>query len=105
MKITGKKNIEAERLRGRAAIDAVYIPKVNAAMGPKFALYQAKAHSALAGVGIGFVSKSDNAQDIIDRFDALSKSIAKIETERQMAQAKIDAATSAAEIDAIIASL
>lgn len=105
MKIVGKKNIDAERIRGRASIDAVYVPRINAAMGPKFALYQAKAHSALAGVGIGFVGRADNPQDIIDRFDALSHRVAAIETERQALQAKVDAATSAIEIEAIIAAL
>ncbi|UXN62919.1 hypothetical protein N8E89_09340 [Phyllobacterium sp. A18/5-2] len=105
MKIEGKKDLGVCRAEAREAVDAVYIPKLNAAMGPKFALYQAKAHSALGGIGIGFVSKSDDPQEIIDRFDALSKCVASIESERQALQARIDAATTASEIDAIIASL
>lgn len=105
MKITGKKNIEAERLRGRAAVDAVYVPRINAAMGPKFALYQAKAWSSTSLGGQVLINGETDAEDIVANFDALLASIAKIDTERQMAQAKIDAAQSAAEIDAIIASL
>lgn len=100
MKITGKKNIEAERLRGRAAIDAVYVPKINAAMGPKFALYQLKALDATAG----YDTFGDPAT-IIEKHTEFMGSIATIESERQAYQAKVDAATTASEVDAIIAAL
>ncbi|MDQ0996863.1 hypothetical protein QFZ34_002045 [Phyllobacterium ifriqiyense] len=100
MKITGKKNIEAERLRGRAAVDAVMVPRINAAMGPKFALYQAKA--AVAREGSNMFGKPS---DIIKRHNLLLSSIIRVEEERQALQARIDAATSASEIDAIVASL
>lgn len=103
MKITGKKNIEAERLRGREAIDAVYVPRISRAMGPKFALYQAKASAAQFGATK--LSPEDDAVEILSRFDALLDSIAVIETERQATQAKVDTATTASEIDAIIAAL
>ncbi len=104
MKITGKKNIEAERLRGRVAVDAVYVPRINAAMGPKFALYQAKAYSS-ATLQVGSLVSDVEADEVIRRFDELLASIAKIETERQALQARIDAASTASEIDAIVASL
>lgn len=100
MKITGKKNIEAERLRGRAAVDAVYIPKINAAMGPKFALYQLKALVAAENDSL-----FGDPDIILTKHAGLIAEVSMIENQRQMAQAKIDAAKSAAEIDAIIAAL
>lgn len=100
MKITGKKNIEAERLRGRAAVDAVYVPRINEAMGPKFALYQLKALDATAGY-----DTFGEPATIIEKHTEFIASIATIESERQTHQARIDAATSASEIDAIIAAL
>lgn len=96
MKITGKKDIAAEKLRGRASIDAVYVPRINTAMGPKFLLYQMKAANAdlfVDGDKIGTKHSEQLARILV------------IETARQSAQSLVDAATSAAEIDAIIASL
>lgn len=96
MKIAGKKDLAAEKLRGRAAIDAVYVPRINAAMGPKFSLYQAKAANAdlfADGDKIGTKHAEQLARILV------------IETARQSAQARVDAATSAAEVDTIIAGL
>lgn len=99
MKITGKKDIAAEKLRGRAAIDAVYVPRINTAMGPKFALYQMKTeHACLFG-------NSATIADIRRRNRKSLDAIVSLENERQAAQARVDAATSAAEIDTIIAGL
>ena len=102
MKITGKKDIAAERLRGRAAIDAVYVPRINAAMGPKFALYQAKAFSASNEGALVF---SHESEAVLEKWNALLDGISTIESERQTIQARIDAATTASEIDAIVASI
>ncbi|UGX87134.1 hypothetical protein [Phyllobacterium meliloti] len=102
MKISGKKDIVAERLRGRAAIDLIYVPRINEAMGPKFALYQAKATLAYNQV---VMSDNDSPNEIIERHEAHINLISTIESQRQAAQAQVDAATSAAEIDAIIAAL
>lgn len=102
MKIEGKKDIAAERLRGRAAVDAVYVPRINAAMGPKFALYQMKTMLAQQNYKM---SETDDPQDIMTRFSTTAKAVASIESERQALQARIDAATTASEIDAIVASI
>lgn len=107
MKIAGKKDLVAEKLRGRADIDLIYVPRINEAMGPKFALYQAKAYAAMThGLGLRdpLVDEVERGE-ILFRWDKLLSSIAIIETGRQAAQARIDAATSAAEIDAIVATL
>lgn len=96
MKITGKKNLEAEKQRGRAAIDEVYLPRINEAMGPKFAIWQMKAANAdlfVDGDKIGTKHAEQLARILV------------IETARQSAQSLVDAATSAAEIDAIIIAL
>lgn len=102
MKIKGKKDLTAERLRGREAIDAVMLPRINEAMGPKFALYQLKTMLAQQNYKM---SETDDPEDIMTRFTATTQAVAAIERERQAAQSRIDNATSAAEIDAIIASL
>jgi len=100
MKIKGKKELGAERARGRAAIDAVFLPRINAAMGPKFALYQIKALEAIAG----YDTFGDPAT-IIEKHTELTQRLAALEADRQAAQSRIDAATSAAEIDAILGAL
>ncbi|MBZ9653559.1 hypothetical protein [Phyllobacterium lublinensis] len=102
MKITGKKDLTVERLRGRAAVDAVMVPRINEAMGPKFALYQMKAMLAQTGY---VMSVGDEADDILTRFSSTAKTVAILETERQALQARIDSAATAAEIDAIVAAL
>ncbi|MBZ9600767.1 hypothetical protein [Phyllobacterium chamaecytisi] len=99
MKIEGKKDIAAERLRGRAAVDAVYVPRINAAMGPKFALYIVK------GMDSSRFGGEDEALEIEKNYRTMIDRLATIESERQALQARIDAATTAAEIDAIIASI
>lgn len=101
MKITGKKNIEAERIRGRAEVDAVMLPKIAAVMGDpvKFALYTVKAaNSRMFAEGFRNVI-------IEQKHEAHLTELVKVEDERQAMQARVDAATSASEIDAIIASL
>lgn len=102
MKIVGKKDIYAERAKAREFIDRVFVPRINEAMGPKFALYQAKAQAAHTDVGSGFLSPSDDRKDIIDRFNALSQRVATIEDERQEIQARIDNAITVAEIESIL---
>lgn len=102
MKIVGKKDIYAERAKAREIVDLVFVPRINEAMGPKFALYQAKAQSAHTDIGKGFLSPSDDRQDIIDRFDALSQRVAAIEAERQEIQARIDNAITVVEIERIL---
>ena len=104
MKFSGKKDISAERIRGRAAIDAAFLPRLNEVMGPKFALYQAKAVAAGTGVGDAILF-ADDTEGFIKKFDKLMFEVSMIEDKRQAAQARVDAATSAAEIDAIISSL
>lgn len=99
MKITGNKDIVAERLRGRAAVDAVYVPRINAAMGPKFALYIAK------GMDSHRFGDADEALEIEKNYRTMIDRLATIESERQALQARIDAATTASEIDAIVAAL
>lgn len=101
MKITGKKNIEAERLRGRSAIDAVMLPKIAAVMGDpvKFALYTVKAANSRMF--------ADGFRNVIieQKHEAQMMELVKVEDERQALQARIDAATTAIEIEAIIAAL
>ncbi len=100
MKIIGKKDMAAERQRGRAEIDAAYMPRIAEAMGPKFALYQVKA--LVAGEGNDLFGKPDT---IFKKHAAVIDALAEIEVERQAAQALVDQANSSAEIDVIIASL
>ena len=105
MKVKGKKDLTSERARGRAAIDAILLPRISDAMGPKFTLYQAKAYAATIYGGQHLVNDDTECEEIVARFDRLLTSIGKIETERQALQALVDAAKSAAEIDAILATL
>lgn len=102
MKIVGKKDIHAERVKARQVVDFVFIPRITEAMGPKFALYQAKAIMAKTNLGEAFLSPSDDRKDIIDRFNALSQRVATIEAERQDTQARIDNAITVAEIEKIL---
>ena len=97
MKVKGKKNLAGERERGRAAIDAIFLPHIEAAMGPKFSLYQLKAAVASAGS-----DRLGNPDDILAKHSAMIEAIAQVEAYRQAAQSRIDAASSAAEISAII---
>lgn len=101
VKINGKKDLTAERVRARQVIDAVFIPRIKSAMGDptKFALYREKATLAKSG---RVMSEGDDAIDIIARFDASLQRIAAIEDERQAEQARVDNANTAMEIDEIL---
>lgn len=97
VKITGKKDLTAERLRAREVIDRIYIPRLSKVMGDpvKFALYRAKASEP----------RFFNAPSAPEKHAAQLKEIAVIEDERQDTQAQIDNAASAAEIDEILKGL
>lgn len=99
VKITGKKDLVKERLHAREILDRFYVPQIQNAMGPKFALYREKA--ALAKDGL-VMSKGDDPKDIAERFDAHLQRIAVIEDKRQDAQARIDNAVSSVEINEIV---
>ncbi|WP_091925691.1 hypothetical protein [Phyllobacterium sp. CL33Tsu] len=99
MKIKGKKDLTAERAKGREAVDEAFLPRINEAMGPKFALYIVK------GMDSHRFGDADEAGEIEKNYRSMIDRVAAIEIERQAAQARVDAATSAAEISEIIASL
>ena len=100
MKVKGKKDLRVERARGRAAVDAVFMPRLYAAMGPKFNLYQLKASLAANGI-----DRLGNPVDILSKHAEMLDRIDTIEAHRQDIQARVDVAKSAAEIDAIISTL
>lgn len=100
MKIAGKKDLAACRTEARAAVDKIMLPRITEAMGPKFALYQAKGFDARL-----FGNNDEETAEIERRYVELVKSIAVIENERQAIQARIDSAQTAAEIDAIVAAI
>lgn len=99
VKIIGKKDLAKERLRARELIDRFYVPRIQHAMGPKFALYREKASLAKDGLAM---SKGDDPKDIMERFNAHLQRIAVIEDERQEVQARIDNAASSVEINKIV---
>lgn len=94
VKITGKKDLTAERLRAREVIDRIYMPRLSKVMGDpvKFALYRAKASEP----------RFFNAPSAPEKHAVQLKELATIEDERQAVQARVDNATSAAEIDEIL---
>lgn len=97
MKIEGKKDLTKMRQHARDEIDLVFIPRINAILGPKFPLYQAKQQLVASAVIQGA-----EAEDILDRFDTLMQRILPLEDERQAMQARIDNAASALEIETIV---
>lgn len=95
MKITGKKDMTAERLRGRTEVDKFWLDRINAVMGPKFAIWQVKA------------TNPDTFTDpeIVIRFNETLASLVELEYRRQDWQSRVDNAKNAAEIDVIIEGL
>lgn len=98
VKINGKKDLTAERLRAREVLDKIYMPRLRNVMGDpvKFALYQAKAANSRL-----FSSGFDNVV-IEDKHTKQLTKLAEMERNRQADQARIDNATSAAEIETIL---
>lgn len=94
VKITGKKDLTAERLRARELLDRVYMPRLRKVMGDpvKFALYQTKAAQPR------FFDAPSAPEKHAEQLAQLSE----IEHYRQTDQARIDNATSAAEIETIM---
>ncbi len=95
MKIVGKKDLSAVRLSAREAIDAAMVPRVTAAMGPKFAIYREKAQGLL-------LAPTDDADKVFARFVDLMGKVDVVEQRRQAFQARVDNAISALEIEEII---
>lgn len=106
MKISFGKNLDREKAKARARIDAHFVPLLNQQLGRKSAIYAAKHAAAIAflgGASSPLVADEAEAQAILIKHAASFEMFALIEQERQLAQAEIDGADSAVAIEAIIA--
>jgi hypothetical protein len=114
--VTLRRDMAAERARGRAALDAVFLPRIAALMSPAASVRSLKAAEAgrlLAGAIATSpllaaeakqrgLAESDLAAVVLAKAGEAAAEIAAIETQRQAAQAAIDAAASPLAINAII---
>ncbi|WP_273794689.1 hypothetical protein [Brucella intermedia] len=105
MKIALKKDMARERLVARERIDQLFAARLEAALGPKAALYAVKYAAALAvsnGHSSPLVMSLGDAHTVIQKNEAMQAALASVENERQTLQAKIDQAESAREIETIL---
>ncbi|GGB00778.1 hypothetical protein GCM10011491_31210 [Brucella endophytica] len=105
MKITLKKDMDKERKAARAHLDELFAPRIEAALGPKAALYAVKYAAALAGCGgwsTPLVPHAAEAAIIIEKHHEMHKGLALIEAERQALQAEIDSADNCIQLQAIL---
>lgn len=114
--VTLRRYMAAERARGRAAVDAVFLPHLAALTTPASAVRTLKAAEAgrlvtgaittspllVAEAEQRGLSERDFAALVIAKAGEAAAEIAAIEAARQAAQAAIDAAPSPIAIDAII---
>lgn len=88
-------------------IDRVYAKKINDLIGPLGRLHQRKAERAMAGpkrCGPLIVDEADRLA-IIDAATKQDEAVAVLDVERRQLKAAVRAATTAAEINAILAKL
>lgn len=95
MKLSISKDMTAERLKARAELDEVFLPRISEVLGPKAALYAAKYAAALAG-------SAHDAEAIIAKHEAATAKIMQIEARRQELQGRIDAARTTFELQDIL---
>lgn len=112
-----RKPLDAIRTAARAEVDAAFGRRLADAMGPLSAIRAAKAAAAdavLAGASSApllepeaaakGIALTELAQVIRARAEACNRVVGRIEADRQLAQAKIDAAASPVEIETILQS-
>lgn len=95
MKLSISKDMAAERLKARAALDELFLPRINEVLGPKAALYALKYAAALAG-------SAPDAEAIIAKHEAAMATIMQIEARRQELQGRINDAATVSEIDRVL---
>ena len=100
MRFDKRADIDAHRAAAEAAIDRHFAIAINAAIGPLGALHLIKRHQAMAGGG----TLAADADAILKRTAEQDAALADIDTARRVLKARVRAAASAAEINAIMTS-